>query len=106
MLSKKRKAEKSYTQEHDIAPVVPKGILLHLELLQIKPSVNNPRKLFDPEPLNDLKESIRNHGVLVPITVYKLPGQNQYAIVDGERRYICCSELDKEGIKSDIPAML
>lgn len=104
MLGKKWSLNKDVPKEHDIAPVVPKGLLLHLQLSQIKPSINNPRRLFDPEPLNDLRESIRIHGVLVPITVYKLPGQELYAIVDGERRYKCCSDLHDEGIELDIPA--
>jgi ParB family chromosome partitioning protein len=83
---------------------VPKGILLHLSIDQIKTSVNNPRRLFDRGPLDSLKESIRLHGVLVPITVYKLPGQEKYGIVDGERRYRCCVELNNEGINIQLPA--
>lgn len=84
--------------------MVPKGHLLHLSVDDIKPSTNNPRRLFDPGPLKELKDSIRTHGVLVPITVYKLPGQNMYGIVDGERRYRCCVDLRAEGIEVDIPA--
>lgn len=84
--------------------IVPKGELVYLNVEQVKPSANNPRRLFDPEPLIELKESIRLHGVLVPLTVYKLPGQNKYAIVDGERRFRCCADLVKEGITLQIPA--
>lgn len=83
---------------------MPKGVLVHLRVDQIKPSANNPRRLFDPSPLSELRESIRAHGVLVPITVYKLAGQEKYAIVDGERRYRCCMDLSKEGISIQIPA--
>lgn len=85
--------------------VVPTGELQKLNLDDIKTSFNNPRVLFDQQPLFDLKESIKNHGVLVPITVYKLPGQNKYAILDGERRYRCCKDLQKEGGRDvEIPA--
>ena len=83
--------------------IVPSGTLLQLGVNDIKPNPQNPRRLFDPEPLNELKESIRVHGVLVPITAYKLPGQNKYGIVDGERRYRCCLELSKEGLLIEIP---
>ena len=78
--------------------VVPTGTLVELSVNQLKPSPHNPRKLFDPDPLAALMESIRKHGVLVPLTVFKLPGQKKYAIVDGERRYRCCSDLAKDGI--------
>jgi ParB family chromosome partitioning protein len=90
--------------EQSLSQIVPKGALIHLSVDQIIPNPNNPRRLFDPGPLSKLKESIRTHGVLVPITVYKLPGQAKYAIVDGERRYRCCAELREEGIDVQIPA--
>ena len=77
---------------------------MRLKVGDIKPSSNNPRGLFDPEPLHDLKDSIRLHGVLVPITVYQPKGQTKYSILDGERRYRCCTELVAEGRELDIPA--
>ena len=83
--------------------IIPSGILLQLKVSDIKPNPNNPRRLFDPGPLSELKESIKIHGVLVPITAYKLPGQEKYAIVDGERRYKCCVELLKDGLPIKIP---
>ena len=83
--------------------IIPSGTLLLLKVNDIKPNPNNPRRLFDPGPLSELKESIKVHGVLVPITAYKLPGQEKYAIVDGERRYRCCVELSKEGLFIEIP---
>lgn len=84
--------------------VLPEGRLVHLDVSQIKPSVHNPRRLFDPEPLAALKDSIREHGVLVPLTVYRLPGQKLYAIIDGERRYRCCVELVHQGVALQVPA--
>ena len=78
------------------AKIIPSGLLKYLKTSEIKPSVTNPRTLFDPEPLSDLKESIKEHNVLVPITVYELKGQNIYAILDGERRYRCCVEIERE----------
>lgn len=83
--------------------VTPTGELRMLTPDQIKPSLNNPRLLFDPIPLKELKESINTHGVLVPLTVYQLPGGVKYAIIDGERRYKCCKELVEEGIEIPIP---
>jgi ParB family transcriptional regulator, chromosome partitioning protein len=84
--------------------VVPKGILKRLAPDDIARSEDNPRRLFDPGPLKDLKENIRTHGVLVPITVYQAKGQQKYRILDGERRHRCCIELQEEGISLKIPA--
>ncbi len=85
-------------------PLRPRGELVQLSPDQLKPSPNNPRRLFDPEPLARLRESIVEHGVLVPLVVYRLPGQDRFAIVDGERRYRCCLSLAEEGHDIEIPA--
>ena len=86
------------------ATIVPTGQLLKLRPADVRPNTNNPRLLFDPEPLRDLKENIQLHGVLVPITVYPLPGSRKYAILDGARRHQCCLELENEGVTVEIPA--
>jgi len=83
--------------------VAPTGALLHLSVNQIRASAANPRHLFDRAPLDALKQSIRTHGVLVPLTVYKLPGQERYGIVDGERRVRSCVELQEESVHVTIP---
>lgn len=88
----------------EISPLVPQGTLIRLIPEKLKPNPYNPRALFDPAPLAELKKSIQVHGVLVPITVFKLPGQELYSIIDGERRYRCCIELKNEGISIDLPA--
>lgn len=90
--------------EKAVAAVVPQGLLRRLRVSDVKPSVTNPRQLFDKDPLNALKDNIRQHGVLVPITVYEVKGQKKYAILDGERRYRCCQELEEEGLTITIPA--
>lgn len=86
------------------ATVVPRGTLRLLKVSDIKPSATNPRRLFDKLPISALKENIRVHGVLVPITVYELTGQKKYAILDGQRRYQCCVELGEEGLQIKLPA--
>ena len=80
-----------------IPQIVPAGELRHLKPEEIKPSSNNPRQLFDLDPLLELKKNIGEHGVLVPITVYQTKGQTKFSILDGERRYRCVVELKKEG---------
>lgn len=57
-----------------------------LRLSEIEPNREQPRKLFDPEALQELAESIREHGLLQPIVVRPLRGGG-YQIVAGERRW-------------------
>lgn len=56
-----------------------------LRLCDIVRNPDQPRKIFDPESLDELADSIRENGVLQPILVRKAAGC--YQIVAGERRY-------------------
>lgn len=47
---------------------------------------DQPRHTFDQEALEELAQSIRDHGVISPITLRK-DANNQYMIIAGERRY-------------------
>ena len=80
-----------------IPTIIPAGKLQHLLPSEIKASAHNPRLLFDPDGLAELKTNIGQHGVLVPITVYQTKGQKTYSILDGERRYRCVADLTNEG---------
>jgi len=52
---------------------------------QIRPSRQQVRSRFDAEPLSELAESIRLHGVLQPLLVRRLP--DGYELIAGERRW-------------------
>ena len=52
---------------------------------QIRPSHQQVRTRFDAEPLGELAESIRRHGVLQPLLVRRLP--DGYELIAGERRW-------------------
>jgi ParB family chromosome partitioning protein len=54
-------------------------------LTDIIPNPDQPRRTFDEEKLNELAESIKEHGLLQPILVK--PEGNKYHIIAGERRY-------------------
>lgn len=53
---------------------------------KIRLPAKQPRRFFDSDKLEQLAESIRQHGVLEPILVRSLP-KGQYELVAGERRY-------------------
>src|SRR5512135_2646075 len=54
---------------------------------KIVPDPNQPRKVFTPEDLQDLSDSIRARGLLQPIRVRWDEGREKYVIVAGERRW-------------------
>ncbi len=57
-----------------------------LPISQVEPGLNQPRKRFDQEALDDLAESIRVHGIIQPLTVRRL-ASGYYQIIAGERRW-------------------
>jgi len=57
----------------------------NIPIAQLKESSTNPRKTFDEKGLQELAESIRSKGVLLPLLVRPVNGH--YEIVTGERRY-------------------
>lgn len=57
-----------------------------LPLSQVESYTGQPRKSFDQEKLEELAESIRQHGVIQPLTVRKL-ASGYYQIIAGERRW-------------------
>jgi len=61
-------------------------------LSKIKPDPNNPRQEFDPVELVKLEASIKENGILTPLTVEETDG-SQYLLVDGERRYRVAKNL-------------
>lgn len=56
-------------------------------LANIQQSSYNPRKNFDEEKLNELAESIRQQGVIQPIGIRPIDGNEKFEIIFGERRY-------------------
>ncbi len=46
-----------------------------------------PRRDMDPEKLKELADSIAAQGVIQPIIVRKIEGENKYEIIAGERRW-------------------
>lgn len=56
-----------------------------LKTSQIKRNPDQPRKYFDTQSLEELRQSIAEHGVISPISVRKV--DDHYQIIAGERRY-------------------
>ena len=70
--------------DHEKSEVV--GSISRIEISSISPNPFQPRLDFDKEPLLELANSIKEHGIIQPITVRKI-GRNEFQIISGERRY-------------------
>ncbi len=60
--------------------------LNEVEIAQIEPNPNQPRREFDQDALQELAGSIRELGIIQPITLRKMEG-GKYQIIAGERRW-------------------
>ena len=74
--------------------------VIEMKINSVKPNINQPRKSFDDDKIDDLAESIKVHGVLQPIIVTKKG--DYYQIIAGERRWRASK---KAGLKT-IPAIV
>ena len=59
---------------------------LYLPISQVERCSSQPRKHFDPESLQELADSITEHGIIQPLTVRRL-ASGYYQIIAGERRW-------------------
>lgn len=79
--------------------------LFQIPIDEIAPNPYNPRLIFDPQELDELKKSISKVGILVPVTVYenvKRFPKSKYVLLDGERRWRCAKELGLPVIPANI----
>ena len=88
--------------------------VLSLGLDEIVPNPMQPRQVFDGQALEELAESIRQYGVLCPLSVRRREGR--YELVAGERRWraarlaglerVPCLVLEAEGAESALLALV
>lgn len=76
------------------------GELYELDIKQLLPDPNQPRKYIDDDDLQELAESIKQHGVLQPI-LFRKDSAGLLFIVSGERRY----QASLKAEKTTIPAI-
>ncbi len=72
-----------------------------LPIYKVEPNPNQPRTDFDEEELQNLSESIAEHGVVQPLTVREI-GDGYYQIIAGERRWRAARMANL----SEIPAVV
>jgi ParB family transcriptional regulator, chromosome partitioning protein len=54
---------------------------------KIIPQRGQPRQQFDTQKLDELAQSIREHGLIEPLVVRRVPGADQFELIAGERRW-------------------
>lgn len=77
------------------------GSIALLNIALIEPNPYQPRVEFEAEALEELKASIKVHGLIQPITVRRL-SEKAYQIISGERRY----RASKEAGLTEVPAYI
>jgi ParB family chromosome partitioning protein len=80
------------------SPDLPK--IIEIDLKEIRPNPDQPRKTFNEEALDELASSIEKHGLIQPITIKRQEGY--YLLVAGERRYRAHQRLGR----TTIPAIV
>jgi ParB family chromosome partitioning protein len=80
--------------------ITSKERVMQVELEKIVPNKNQPRSRFKDETLDELAESINQFGVLQPIIVRKISGEDRYEIIAGERRFRATQKNGLETIPS------
>lgn len=65
----------------------------HVATGDIKINPLQPRRSFDPQELEDLMRSIEQHGILQPLVVHRLSGNQGFELIAGERRLRAAKKL-------------
>ncbi|MCQ2548316.1 MAG: ParB/RepB/Spo0J family partition protein [Clostridia bacterium] len=79
------KEEKKTSTKSSSTPEPADNAIVYIDINDIEPNKNQPRKTFDQDKLEDLANSIIENGIIQPIVVRKTG--NTYEIVAGERRW-------------------
>lgn len=76
----------------------PSGVrLVDVPVKNIRPNPKQPREDFGYQDLEDLINSIKEHGILQPLVVTKVDGEN-YELIAGERRYRAAKFLNLRAV--------
>jgi ParB family chromosome partitioning protein len=92
---------RSQPPESDTSALRREGSINHIAVASIRPNPLQPRADFDQQALDELKESIREKGIIQPVTVRRTP-DGAYELISGERRIRASTEI---GLKT-IPAYI
>lgn len=84
--------------ERPTAILKPMNEMAELAIEDIIPNPLQPRTQFDEEALDELADSIRQLGVIQPITVKRRNAEGKYIIISGERRWRAAQRADLKSL--------
>lgn len=87
----------------DDAPARGSSAISDIEVSKISPNPDQPRQTFDEEALDELASSIRELGIIQPLSLRKV-GNDSYQIIAGERRYRAAVRAGLERVPAYIRA--
>ncbi len=84
-----------------IIPEFPQGIdltnqIAEIEVAKVRANPHQPRKEFNRQAMDDLKQSIQENGIIQPITVRQV--EDGFELIAGERRLRACIELERPSV--------
>jgi ParB family chromosome partitioning protein len=86
--------ERSPSPGGSSAPSYGEGNVFSCPIDKIVPQRGQPRQHFDSERLDELASSLREHGLLEPLVVRRRPGQDDFELIAGERRWRAAQRAD------------
>ncbi len=93
---KKKTGKAKAAAGEEIAAETDENTVVFIDINDISPNENQPRKTFDEEKISELADSILEHGLIQPIVVRKK--EVGYEIVAGERRYRAARKAELKAI--------
>lgn len=88
-------------EEHNVDKVLDGEVIAEIPITKITANLFQPRRIFAQEKIDELAESIKQHGVFQPI-ILKKTKDNNYMIVSGERRFRATKQVGLETIPAII----
>ena len=82
--------------------LLPESSLQDIPVERIRPNPLQPRRTFAEDELDELAQSIREHGILQPVVVSRQPEEGMYQLIVGERRW----RAAKQAGLAAIPALI
>lgn len=92
-------AEPELEKEQDLQPEALEAGSQTLPISAVHVSASQPRRYFDPDKIEELAASIKEHGILENLLVRPLAGKaGQYELIAGERRYRAAQQIGLEDV--------
>jgi len=75
------------TWQEESLSTLPANQIFQIAIDKISPNPRQPRKVFSAESLQELANSIQEHGILQPLILVQIEGEERYTLIAGERRW-------------------